>query len=266
MIKGGWRHAADSTTRNPSLEFPTYGPRACPYCDSARLQLLSTFNTPWFFSFPICFFSFIRLGGRRLEAGRSGPRTWQFPRDHGAHPEYRTEWWYFTGNLADGAGARFGYQLTFFRQGLRFKLPDKANPWDVRDVYLGHLAITDVAGNKFHHADKISRSGPGLAKAARDNLDIRLLNWWAKMKGPEIFLQAKGKRPGAEPDLDPQETSGLSRPKRAQSKRPEPGPGFLLHLLHPSGNRGHLKNAESTFAGRGQRPRVGSTRNSGRTS
>ncbi|MGE5790079.1 MAG: lipocalin-like domain-containing protein, partial [Syntrophaceae bacterium] len=44
-----------------------------------------------------------------------GQRTWSFPRDHGAHPEFRTEWWYFTGNLRDEAGNRYGYQLTFFR-------------------------------------------------------------------------------------------------------------------------------------------------------
>jgi len=42
-----------------------------------------------------------------------GPRTWKFPRDHGAHPEYRTEWWYFTGNLSDNKGRPYGYQLTF---------------------------------------------------------------------------------------------------------------------------------------------------------
>jgi len=55
-----------------------------------------------------------------------GPRTWNFPRDHGAHPEYRTEWWYFTGNLADEAGARFGYQLTFFRQAVAPEEPGAA--------------------------------------------------------------------------------------------------------------------------------------------
>ncbi len=122
-----------------------------------------------------------------------GPRTWQFPRDHGAHPEYRTEWWYFTGNLADDAGARFGYQLTFFRQGLRLRLPPKPTPWDVRDVYLGHFAITDVAKNQFQYADKISRSGPGLAAAGAETLDVRLLNWSAKKKGPDIFLLAREK-------------------------------------------------------------------------
>lgn len=122
-----------------------------------------------------------------------GPRTWQFPRDYGSHPDYRTEWWYFTGNLADDGKSRFGFQLTFFRQGLRFSLPPKPNTWDVRDVYLGHFAITDVAKNQFQYADKISRSGPGLAAASTESLDVRLLNWSAKMNGPDIFLLAKEK-------------------------------------------------------------------------
>ena len=57
-------------------------------------------------------------GARAAEtewAQAMGPRIWNFPWDHGAHPEYRTEWWYFTGNLMDDAGSRYGYQLTFFR-------------------------------------------------------------------------------------------------------------------------------------------------------
>src|SRR5512136_711263 len=72
------------------------------------------------------------------------PRTWGFPRDHGAHPEFRTEWWYFTGNLRDGAGNRYGYQLTFFRQGVRLKPANPKNPWSLRDLYPAHFAVTDV--------------------------------------------------------------------------------------------------------------------------
>ncbi len=90
-----------------------------------------------------------------------GERTWSFPRDHGAHPEFRTEWWYFTGNLHDGAGNRYGYQLTFFRQGVRRKPADPKNPWSLRDLYPTHFAVTDVSNDKFHFAEQITRSGPG---------------------------------------------------------------------------------------------------------
>ena len=78
----------------------------------------------------------------------TGQRTWSFPRDHGAHPEFRTEWWYFTGNLRDGAGNRYGYQLTFFRQGVRLKPADPKNPWSLRDLYPAHFAVTDVSNEQ----------------------------------------------------------------------------------------------------------------------
>ena len=59
------------------------------------------------------------------------PRTWMFPKDHGAHPDFRTEWWYFTGNLSDDKGNKYGYQLTFFRHGFKYEPVDPDNPWTV---------------------------------------------------------------------------------------------------------------------------------------
>jgi predicted secreted hydrolase len=131
------------------------------------------------------------------------PRIWTFPRDHGAHPEYRTEWWYFTGNLQDEAGSRYGYQLTFFRQGIRSKVPDRASPWEIRDLYLAHFAITDVSKNQFHSTERVSRAGPGLAGARTDGMDVWLLNWSAKMKGSLISLEAKSSGMELRLDLTP---------------------------------------------------------------
>ena len=79
----------------------------------------------------------------------TGSRQWLFPADHGAHPEFKTEWWYFTGNLTDQEGKRYGYQLTFFRQGIRREATDPSNPWSLRDVYPAHFAITNVAAGTF---------------------------------------------------------------------------------------------------------------------
>ena len=119
-----------------------------------------------------------------------GPRPWSFPRDHGSHPEYRTEWWYFTGNLADPRERRYGYQLTFFRYGLARQAARPANAWSIRDVYLAHFALTDAAENAFHHAERVSRPGPGLAGAAEGGMDVRVLNWSAAMRGGRIDLAA----------------------------------------------------------------------------
>ena len=119
------------------------------------------------------------------------PREWNFPGDHGSHSEYQTEWWYFTGNLTDTSGAHFGYQLTFFRFGIRPDIPMNKNPWYLRDLFMGHFAITEEAEERFRFAEKISRGGPGLAGAREEKMDVWLFNWSAKMEGPVIYLKAE---------------------------------------------------------------------------
>ncbi len=119
-----------------------------------------------------------------------GPRVWTFPEDHGAHPEYKTEWWYFTGNLKDDVGSRYGYQLTFFRRGFRYRHSDPATPWDIRDVYLAHFAITDASKKTYRFLERTSRAGPGLAGARTEGMNVWLLNWSARMKGSMILLEA----------------------------------------------------------------------------
>jgi predicted secreted hydrolase len=95
-------------------------------------------------------------------ARASQARTFEFPRDHGAHPEYRSEWWYFTMVLKDGQGEEFGVQFTLFRQALA-PAPFGAGPWANAQVYLGHLAVTDVARGEHRHAQRFSRGHPQLA-------------------------------------------------------------------------------------------------------
>src|ERR1035437_2171030 len=91
----------------------------------------------------------LRLFGAKEEPYRlavPGYR-YQFPRDHYNHPEFQTEWWYYTGNLHTSDGRRFGFELTFFRQGV-----DRSQPrsiWDVQDVWMAHLALSDIDGKQF---------------------------------------------------------------------------------------------------------------------
>jgi predicted secreted hydrolase len=120
----------------------------------------------------------------------STPRRWSFPRDHGSHPEYKTEWWYFTGNLNDNGGKRYGYQLTFFRYGLVLQPSQPANAWSIRDMYLAHFAMTDGSKNAFHYAERVSRAGPGLAGAKGTGMDVHVLGWSAAMEGKRIDLRA----------------------------------------------------------------------------
>lgn len=129
-----------------------------------------------------------------------GPWKWAFPRDHGSHPEFRTEWWYFTGNLKDSLNNRFGYQLTFFRQGAVLKAKDPTHPWAIRDIYLGHFALTDISSSQFWYSDRLSRRGPGLAGAAENNMHVWLLNWVATMERDRMKIEARHQ--GMELSLD----------------------------------------------------------------
>jgi len=111
-----------------------------------------------------------------------GPWSWLFPRDHGAHPNFKTEWWYFTGNLQDAQHRPFGYQLTLFRQGIQFTPAQPESRWAVRDAYFGHFTISDLTAGKFHVAERVSRGALGEAKAATDRMDVALGTWTIEQK------------------------------------------------------------------------------------
>ena len=108
-------------------------------------------------------------------------RALGLPADHASHPDYKVEWWYYTGNLDASAGRRFGYQLTFFRIGMD---PAPANPsrWAVRDLFMAHLALTDVNGKRYRFVDRINRSGPGWAGAATDRYRVWNDGWQASLE------------------------------------------------------------------------------------
>ena len=112
-----------------------------------------------------------------------------FPRDHAAHPDYRIEWWYYTGNLSTREGRRFGYQLTFFRVGVD---PNPVNPsqWTVRDLHMAHLAITDIDGGVHRVAERLNRTGVGWAGASTDRLDVWNENWRVTASDRTHRLQA----------------------------------------------------------------------------
>jgi predicted secreted hydrolase len=104
-----------------------------------------------------------------------------FPRDHGSHSTYRTEWWYYTGHLHARDGRSFGFELTFFRRGIPPEdvttLPSK---WSVKDLYLAHFAVTDINGKRFHFAEKLSREGLRKAGADESKLQVWIDDWRAE--------------------------------------------------------------------------------------
>lgn len=107
-------------------------------------------------------------------------RLFTFPADHGEHPEFKTEWWYFTGNLSDDDGFPYGYQLTFFRAGIA--KPDGAlstSPWSPGDVMMAHFAISDVQRGQFFPFERFARRALGLSgvKSEKKSLSVWLEDW-----------------------------------------------------------------------------------------
>lgn len=118
------------------------------------------------------------------------PREFSFPHDNGPHPEFRTEWWYYTGNLDGDQGERLGYQLTFFRQALAPEAPQRASEWATRQVYMAHFAVTK-APDGFASRERFSRGAAGLAGAQADPYRVWLESWEAAEVSPGVTrLQA----------------------------------------------------------------------------
>ena len=107
---------------------------------------------------------------------------YQFPRDHFDHPDFRTEWWYYTGNVHTRDGHRYGFELVFFRsaQDRPETPPPSPSVWRVDDLYLGHLALTDIDGRRFRYFKRLNRAGPGIAGVSLADARIWNGNWEAR--------------------------------------------------------------------------------------
>ncbi|MDD3447958.1 MAG: lipocalin-like domain-containing protein [Gammaproteobacteria bacterium] len=128
------------------------------------------------------------LGGDGAGFARAlEPRPFRFPADHGPHPDYRSEWWYFTGNLRTAGGRHFGYQLTFFRFALRPDPPVRDTAWAANQVYMAHFTLTDTEGGRFHAFERMSRDSLGLAGARSQPFAVWLRDWRAEGRAAALF-------------------------------------------------------------------------------
>ncbi len=121
------------------------------------------------------------------------PRDFRFPADHGPHPEFRTEWWYYTGNLETAEGRRFGFQLTFFRSALAPDMPARESAWATRQAWLAHFTVSDVNGGRFHSFERWSRGAIDLAGARAEPFRVWVKDWTAEAVGsqaPPMHLAA----------------------------------------------------------------------------
>lgn len=120
----------------------------------------------------------------------TGPCKFSFPADHGPHPGYRTEWWYYTGNLTDTQDHRFGFQLTFFRTRLkppaeRRNWPEAASPWRTDQIYMAHAALTDISAGGHLQAEKIARPVLSIAGSVQNQSGWKIfVDSWEALIAP----------------------------------------------------------------------------------
>jgi predicted secreted hydrolase len=149
-------------------------------------------------------------------------RSLVFPRDHGAHPEFRTEWWYVTGWLKTTDGRDLGFQVTFFRS----RLPvDQRNPsaFSPKQILFAHAALSDPKAGRLLHDGRVAREGLGLAKAARGDADITLLDWrFARRSDNRFVTRAGGKDFALDLGFDPTQPVLLQGDRGFSRKGPKP--------------------------------------------
>jgi predicted secreted hydrolase len=159
-------------------------------------------------------------------ARAEGPQPLRFPEDHGAHPDFQTEWWYYTGNLESGDGRHFGYQLTFFRRALLppDDRPARASHWATNQVYLAHFTLTDVAGERFQAFERYARGAAGLAGAQSPPFRVWLRDWSVEQVEPGLY-RLRAAQEGVQLDLLLADTKGpvLQGERGYSRKGPEPG-------------------------------------------
>ena len=140
-------------------------------------------------------------GGTGFESV-TAPRKFAFPDDHGPHPDYAIEWWYFTGNLDSPDGRHFGYELTFFRIGLTSEEFDRSSEWAAKQMYTAHFALTDVENVRFHSFERYGRDALGLAGAVGSPFRVWLEDWSAaSTNGGTLPIRLMASEDGIEIDL-----------------------------------------------------------------
>ena len=132
------------------------------------------------------------LGGEAAEGFEQAVdiRQFHFPGDHGSHPGFRNEWWYFTGNLNTEDDRHFGYQITFFRTSLKpGRTSDPKSKWMIQDIWMAHVAVTDIQTEKHYSKQRFSRGGPSLAGVSLDPVKMWLDDWQGVGRGNDFPWQ-----------------------------------------------------------------------------
>jgi predicted secreted hydrolase len=171
-------------------------------------------------------------------------RPLTFPQDHGPHRDFRQEWWYVSGNLAAADGARFGFELTFFRMALQppAAAAAGASAWRSSEIYMAHFAVTDVARRRFRFAQKLSRAALDLAGAQLLPLRVWIDDWSLTANAPASEWHVHAAEAGYQLDLQlaPQTAPVLNGDAGLSRKSAEPGAASYYYSLPRLAAHGRL--------------------------
>jgi predicted secreted hydrolase len=182
------------------------------------------------------------------------PRIFNFPADHGPHPEFRTEWWYYTGNVETVEGRHFGYQLTFFRAALAPDpgpvTPSRSSAWAARHIYMAHFAVTDSVGLRFHPHSRLARGAAGLAGADANPFRVWVEDWAVEGHVP-MRLRAADGDVAIDLALDSPRPPVLQGEHGLSRKGPEPGNASYYYSLTRMPTSGVVRVGNQRFEVRG---------------
>jgi predicted secreted hydrolase len=183
-------------------------------------------------------------------ARATAAREFSFPRDHGPHPDFRTEWWYYTGNLRTRDGRHFGFQLTFFRSALRPEPLTRDSNWGTTQVYLAHLALTDTNRGRFVAFARSSRGALGLAGARAEPFRVWLDDWSAEGEASTALpMRLRAAEAGTAIDLvlESAKPVVLQGERGLSRKGPEPGNASYYYSLTRMPARGTVRVDGESF-------------------
>ena len=180
------------------------------------------------------------------------PRPFSFPADHGPHPDFRSEWWYFTGNLAAADSRHFGFQLTFFRFALAPGTVARESAWATNQAWMAHFTLTDTANGRFHTAERLGRGALGIAGAQVRPFRVWLDDWQALSSAPQsglfpLRLEAGHGPVAIELDLTAAKPLILQGQDGWDRKGPQPGDASYYYSFTRLDAQGRVRIGESRF-------------------
>jgi predicted secreted hydrolase len=149
------------------------------------------------------------------------PRELVFPRDHGSHPDFRTEWWYVTGWVKDGRGLDYGVQITFFRNRPRLQ-EDNPSRFAPKELLFAHAALADPRHGRLRHDQRAARALAGVAQAAQHDTDVRIDDWSLRREGEAYRARIPSREFALELSFRPTQPLLLQGDRGVSRKGPRP--------------------------------------------